>query len=88
MCLKFPRFGIIEANFVELFERVFPGVCNALDNIEARMYMDSQCIFWKKPLLESGTLGTKGNVQVIIPGLTESYASSRDPPEKGLNQKI
>ena len=35
-----------------------------------------------KPLLESGTLGTKGNVQVIVPHITESYSSSQDPPEK------
>jgi ubiquitin-activating enzyme E1 len=34
--------------------------------------------------LESGTLGTKGNAQVVIPHLTESYASSRDPPEKSI----
>ena len=44
--------------------------------------MDQRCVFFEKPLLESGTLGTKGNTQVIIPHLTESYASSQDPPEK------
>lgn len=44
--------------------------------------MDQRCVFYRKPLLESGTLGTKGNTQVIIPNLTESYASSQDPPEK------
>jgi ubiquitin-activating enzyme E1 len=44
--------------------------------------MDQRCVFYEKPLLESGTLGTKGNTQVIIPHLTESYASSQDPPEK------
>ena len=44
--------------------------------------MDQRCVFYKKPLLESGTLGTKGNVQVIIPDLTECYSSSHDPPEK------
>ncbi|KAJ3554773.1 hypothetical protein NM688_g2938 [Phlebia brevispora] len=58
------------------------GVTNALDNIKARLYMDQRCVFYKKPLLESGTLGTKGNTQVIIPDLTESYSSSQDPPEK------
>jgi hypothetical protein len=31
-------------------------------------------VFYGKPLLESGTLGTKCNVQVIIPHLTASYA--------------
>ncbi|KAF7433328.1 hypothetical protein PC9H_005278 [Pleurotus ostreatus] len=58
------------------------GVTNALDNIKARLYMDQRCVFYEKPLLESGTLGTKGNTQVIIPHLTESYSSSQDPPEK------
>lgn len=28
--------------------------------------MDRRCLFYGKPLLESGTLGTKGNVQVRI----------------------
>ncbi|KAI0796755.1 ubiquitin activating enzyme [Abortiporus biennis] len=58
------------------------GVTNALDNVKARLYMDQRCVFFLKPLLESGTLGTKGNTQVIIPHLTESYSSSQDPPEK------
>jgi ubiquitin-activating enzyme E1 len=44
--------------------------------------MDQRCILYRKPLLDSGTLGTKGNSQVIVPDLTESYASSQDPPEK------
>ena len=59
-------------------------VINALDNINARLYMDKQCVIHKKPLLESGTLGTKGNTQIIIPELTESYGSSIDPPEDSI----
>lgn len=59
-------------------------VTNALDNVEARTYVDRRCVFYKKPLLESGTLGTKGNVQVVYPYLTESYSSSQDPPEKSI----
>jgi ubiquitin-activating enzyme E1 len=73
-----------EGTFNEQFYNSLFGVCNALDNIEARMYMDAQCVFYKKSLLESGTLGTKGNTQVVVPHLTESYASSRDPPEKSI----
>uniref|UniRef100_A0A673BCV8 E1 ubiquitin-activating enzyme n=1 Tax=Sphaeramia orbicularis TaxID=375764 RepID=A0A673BCV8_9TELE len=60
------------------------GVANALDNVDARMYMDRRCVYYRKPLLESGTLGTKGNVQVVIPFVTESYSSSQDPPEKSI----
>jgi len=29
--------------------------------------------------LESGTLGTKGNTQVIVPGITQHYGESKDP---------
>jgi len=60
------------------------GVANALDNVEARIYMDRRCVYYRKPLLESGTLGTKGNTQVVVPFLTESYSSSQDPPEKSI----
>eukprot|EP01012_Entosiphon_sulcatum_P009048 TRINITY_DN14_c0_g1_i1.p1 TRINITY_DN14_c0_g1~~TRINITY_DN14_c0_g1_i1.p1 ORF type:complete len:998 (-),score=166.39 TRINITY_DN14_c0_g1_i1:338-3331(-) len=60
------------------------GVTNALDNIQARLYVDSKCVYYRKPLLESGTLGTKGNIQVVVPFITESYGSSRDPPEKQI----
>jgi ubiquitin-activating enzyme E1 len=52
---------------------------NALDNVEARLYVDSRCVHYSKPLLESGTLGARGNTQVVLPGLTESYGSSVDP---------
>ncbi|WVR07187.1 hypothetical protein IAU60_004228 [Kwoniella sp. DSM 27419] len=60
------------------------GVTNALDNVAARQYMDRRCVFYQKPLLESGTLGTKANTQVVVPFLTESYSSSQDPPEKSI----
>ncbi|UNI16886.1 E1 ubiquitin-activating enzyme [Purpureocillium takamizusanense] len=68
--------------FNEEFWQSLDGVTNALDNVEARTYVDRRCVFFRKPLLESGTLGTKGNTQVVLPHLTESYSSSQDPPEK------
>eukprot|EP00301_Raphidiophrys_heterophryoidea_P000638 c10321_g1_i1.p1 GENE.c10321_g1_i1~~c10321_g1_i1.p1 ORF type:complete len:1042 (+),score=295.58 c10321_g1_i1:99-3128(+) len=73
-----------ESTFGDSFFNVLDGVCNALDNIEARLYVDQRCVLFQKPLLESGTMGTKGNVQVIVPHVTESYGSSADPPEKGI----
>ncbi|CAE6088382.1 unnamed protein product [Arabidopsis arenosa] len=57
-------------------------VVNALDNVTARLYVDSRCVYFQKPLLESGTLGAKCNTQMVIPHLTENYGASRDPPEK------
>ncbi|PFH57387.1 hypothetical protein XA68_15134 [Ophiocordyceps unilateralis] len=68
--------------FNEDFWLGLDGVTNALDNVEARTYVDRRCVFFRKPLLDSGTLGTKGNTQVVLPHLTESYSSSQDPPEK------
>ncbi len=41
-----------------------------------------RCVYFGKPLLESGTLGPKCNTQMVIPRLTENYGASRDPPEK------
>ena len=57
---------------------------NALDNVEARLYVDSRCVRNARPLVESGTMGTKGHVQVIVPHLTANYGATRDPPEAGI----
>eukprot|EP00929_Paragymnodinium_shiwhaense_P113862 TRINITY_DN82152_c0_g1_i1.p1 TRINITY_DN82152_c0_g1~~TRINITY_DN82152_c0_g1_i1.p1 ORF type:complete len:1033 (-),score=202.21 TRINITY_DN82152_c0_g1_i1:151-3249(-) len=73
-----------EGTFNEDFWNGLHCVVNALDNIQARMYVDSQCVWFAKPLLESGTLGTKANVQVILPHLTQSYGDSQDPPEESF----
>ncbi|KAK2072502.1 hypothetical protein P8C59_006852 [Phyllachora maydis] len=70
--------------FHEDFWDELDGVTNALDNVEARTYVDRRCVFFHKPLLESGTLGTKGNTQVVLPRQTESYSSSQDPPEQSF----
>jgi len=61
--------------FSEKFFTSLDVVTNALDNIAARRYVDSRCVSAKIPLLESGTLGPKGHVQVIVPYKTESYGS-------------
>ena len=56
---------------------------NALDNVKARQYVDQRCVENKVALLESGTLSSKGHVQVIIPYITETYGSKNDPAEDG-----
>ena len=57
-------------------------VFNALDNIDARKFMDNQCFKYNIPLFECGTNGTKGNVQPIIPFITETYSASTDPEQE------
>lgn len=70
--------------FNEDFWNGLDGVTNALDNVDARTYVDRRCVFFHKPLIDSGTLGTKGNSQVVLPRITESYSSSQDPPEQSF----
>ena len=62
----------------ELFDEDFwlnqNFIINAVDNIEARKYIASQCLIYKKILIDSGTMGTKANSQVIIPYKTINYS--------------
>jgi ubiquitin-activating enzyme E1 len=51
---------------------------NALDNVHARKYTDKMCLWHSKPLLESGTLGTKCNSDIILPYRTKSYNDGKE----------
>jgi ubiquitin-activating enzyme E1 len=73
-----------EPLFDDAFWAQLGGVCNALDNVEARRYVDQRCVYFAKSLLESGTLGAKGNTQVVVPHMTESYSSTHDAPQAGI----
>lgn len=57
---------------VEWFS-TFDLVFNALDNIEARRHVNQMCLLADIPLIESGTTGFNGNVQVIKKGKTACY---------------
>ena len=50
-----------ETEFPDTFWDSLDFVVNAVDNIHARKYMDKKCVVHRKPLFESGTLGTKCN---------------------------
>lgn len=58
----------------------------AVDNLEARLYVDRRCRQLGIPLVDSGTLAAKGNVQVVVPHVTESYGASSDPPVPQIPQ--
>lgn len=70
--------------FSDTFMAELDIVTNALDNLEARNYMDKRCIEHCVPMFDAGTSGTKGHVQCVIPYLTESYQSTRDPVTKDV----
>ena len=69
--------------FNDSFFKKLDVVANALDNVNARKYVDLRCTTNHISLLESGTHGPKGHVQVIIPFKTENYASQEDPENSG-----
>ena len=70
--------------FNSVFWRNKSIVINALDNIEARKYVDSKCVENEKPLFESGTLGSKCNTQTIIPHKTATYSELSDADDKTI----
>ena len=70
--------------FTDKFFDNLDFIVNAVDNVKARQYVDSKAVFHNKALFESGTLGTKCNSQLILPGKTECYSDSQDPPEKQI----
>ncbi|KAL1985382.1 hypothetical protein VTN96DRAFT_7943 [Rasamsonia emersonii] len=51
----------------------FDIVFNALDNLDARRHVNRMCLAANVPLVESGTTGFNGQVQVIKKGQTECY---------------
>ncbi len=67
-----------ESVFNDVFWDNLRVVITALDNVDARLYVDERCVYYRKPMLESGTQGNKGNTQV---GCLDGVFLSR---ERGL----
>ena len=59
-------------------------IINAVDNIQARKYVDTQCTIYGKALIDSGTLGTKAHVQMIVPHVTSCYNDTQDPVQEAV----
>ncbi|KAL8917754.1 MAG: hypothetical protein Q9172_005703 [Xanthocarpia lactea] len=73
--IKDPQFNI---DWFASFELVF----NALDNIDARRHVNKMCLAANVPLIESGTTGFNGQVQVIIKGKSECYdCNTKETPK-------
>ncbi|KAL7624184.1 E1 ubiquitin-activating protein uba2 [Parahypoxylon ruwenzoriense] len=66
---------------VEWFRR-FKVVFNALDNLDARRHVNRMCLAADVPLIESGTTGFNGQVQVIKKGVTACYdCTTKETPK-------
>ncbi|KHO01854.1 Molybdenum cofactor biosynthesis, MoeB [Metarhizium album ARSEF 1941] len=62
--------------------RQFNIVFNALDNLEARRHVNKMCLAANVPLIESGTTGFNGQVQVIKKGVTACYdCTAKETPK-------
>ncbi|KAI9930513.1 E1 ubiquitin-activating protein uba2 [Aspergillus wentii] len=60
----------------------FNVVFNALDNLDARRHVNRMCLAANVPLIESGTTGFNGQVQVIKKSQTECYdCNSKEVPK-------
>jgi len=71
-----------EEVYNERFFNSLTGVANALDNVEARRYVDGRCVYHGVPLLDCGTHGIKCSQQVIMPHMTQCYSDMKEAPEK------
>ncbi|KAL8931100.1 MAG: hypothetical protein Q9208_000203 [Pyrenodesmia sp. 3 TL-2023] len=73
--IKDPQFNI---DWFSSFNLVF----NALDNLDARRHVNKMCLAADVPLIESGTTGFNGQVQVIAKGKSECYdCNTKETPK-------
>ena len=75
-----------ESTFDGAFWKRQDVVINALDTWSARLYVDSKCVEYGKPLLESGTLGASGHTQIVVPGVTLNFGATRIQKETAVPQ--
>lgn len=74
--------NIKDAQFSASWFSGFKVVFNALDNLDARRHVNKMCLAADIPLVESGTTGFNGQVQVIKKGLTACYdCSPKEAPK-------
>ncbi|KAM3082440.1 E1 ubiquitin-activating protein uba2 [Clarireedia jacksonii] len=74
--------NIKDAQFNVDWFKGFTMVFNALDNLEARRHVNKMCLAADIPLIESGTTGFNGQVQVIKKGQTACYdCTTKETPK-------
>jgi molybdopterin/thiamine biosynthesis adenylyltransferase len=80
--IKDPKFNVA---FFKKFQVVF----NALDNLEARRHVNKMCLAAGVPLVESGTTGFNGQVQVIKKvGIVSVFKSSSNKQFAGRDRML
>jgi len=64
------------------FFKRFTVVLNALDNRAARNHVNRMCLAADVPLIESGTAGYEGQVELIKKGLSQCYECTPKAAQK------
>uniref|UniRef100_A0A1A9X0H2 SUMO-activating enzyme subunit n=1 Tax=Glossina brevipalpis TaxID=37001 RepID=A0A1A9X0H2_9MUSC len=76
--------SIIGTDYGVNFFKKFNVVLNALDNRAARNHVNRMCLNADVPLIESGTAGYNGQVELIKKGLTQCYECTPKATQKSF----
>lgn len=76
--------NIKERQFNIEWYKSFNLAFNALDNLEARRHVNRMCLAADVPLIDAGTTGFNGQVQVIKKGVTACYDCVEKPTPKSF----
>ncbi|EGR27187.1 ubiquitin-activating enzyme e1, putative [Ichthyophthirius multifiliis] len=68
--------------FDDLFWDNLNIVITSVDNTQTRALIDAQCVWFGKPLFDSGIQESKCHTQVIVPKQTQCYQDSHDISEE------
>ncbi|XP_032663143.1 SUMO-activating enzyme subunit 2 [Odontomachus brunneus] len=74
--------SIMSSDFGLSFFKKFTVVLNALDNRAARNHVNRMCLAADIPLIESGTAGYEGQVELIKKGLSQCYECTPKAAQK------
>ncbi|KAM7358638.1 ubiquitin-like activating enzyme 2 [Cochliomyia hominivorax] len=76
--------SIMATDYGVNFFKKFDVVLNALDNRAARNHVNRMCLNAEVPLIESGTAGYNGQVELIKKGLTQCYECTPKAAQKSF----
>ncbi|XP_076264949.1 ubiquitin-like activating enzyme 2 [Rhynchophorus ferrugineus] len=76
--------SVLSSDYGVNFFKKFNIVLNALDNRTARNHVNRMCLAADVPLIESGTSGYSGQVELIKKGATQCYECLPKPPQKSF----
>lgn len=76
--------SITDRLFDASFFSSFGCILSCVDNIEAREHINTMAFLTNTLVIESGTSGYSGQVQITVPGTTECYACTESVPQRSF----